>query len=497
MVELEKTQDLEALRATAINLDRSIRSLLRENAKLRRENLELKGLRPQQLDLVLTVDEDEALSEPAPPAPAPKARPLAKRRETTGRTTQPKLQHRAVDTPLKQGTCPDCKQTVVAFESWDSSETVTVKRRVYEVVIERRQKGRCGCPDKVHTAPSTVLKMRSGGRYSVELTANVAVNKWCDHLPLERQSRRMARAGLEVTPQALFDQVAALGDELRPVYDWQLAELLASPVLGIDETSWKLLQASSPGSEYRAAIGLSTPTAAGYIFDTGKSTELMERHLAPFAGTLVCDGFAVYSAVAESRKAAGRADIELAHCWAHVLRRFREAATDFPLAEKMMKLIGELYSIDRRAGPFPGDGQVRKRRGKLRQRESTRVLKQIRQLALKLLDLPKDLSLRKAAAYVLSYWDGLKVFVHNPDVPLDNNGSERDLRQLVQGRKNHYGSGSQHGLDTAAVLYTLIQTCLKLGIDPEVYLTEAVRRRRANPTEAYLPRHALAESLES
>ena len=105
-------------------------------------------------------------------------------------------------------------------------------------------------------------------------------------------------------------------------------------------------------------------------------------------------------------------------------------------------------------------------------------------------------TIQKAATYLLNHWDGLTVFVRNPDVSLDNNACERDLRQLVQGRKNHYGSGSDRGLQTSAVLYTLVQTCLKLGVDPELYLSEAIRRRRANPSEIYLPRHAAAEATD-
>jgi transposase len=495
MVEIDKIQDIEALRTRAVHLDRSVQSLMREIAELRRENLELRGLNPQQIKLALTID--EAAEPPETPAlqpETPKKLKTPKPRSSTGRTAQPKLEHRKVETPLEAGTCPECSKPIVPFESWDSSETVTVTRTVYELIQESRQKGRCGCFDKVHVAPSTVMKMRSGGRYSVELTANVAVNKWCDHLPLERQARRMDRSGLEVTPQALFDQAAAMADELEPVASQLIAEMLAAPVLGVDETGWKMLHSDSAGSEYRAAIGLSTPTAAGFIFDRGKSAELIESHLKDFSGTLVCDGFKAYSSIVKKRKAAGRDDLVLAHCWAHAFRRFRDAASDFPVANQMMKLIGKLYEIDERAGPFPGDDETRKRRSQLRAKQSTRVLKKIRRLAMKLLNMPKDLSIRKAAYYLLSYWDGLTVFVHDPDVPLDNNQTERDLRQLVQGKKNHYGSGSQRGLDTAAVLYSLIQTCLKLGVDPELYLVEAIRRRRLPAPEIYLPRHALAES---
>lgn len=500
MVELDTATDLEALRSSVFHLERTVKSLLRQNAKLQEENLRLKGLDAQQIHLVLDVemndsgaqasdDQQDGSQEKATASRGSK--PPSRRRRSKGRTAQPNLAEIKVDVPLEPDTCPDCNKPVVAFDGWDTSKTVTVTRAVYEVKSERRQKGRCGCPDKVHVAPSTVLKMRSGGRYSVELTAHVVVNKWCDHLPLERQVRRMARSGLDVTPQALYDQSEALADELRPVYDALVDEMLASQVLAVDETSWKLLQKG--GSEYRAAIGLSTPMASAFLFSPSKDTDVMERVLKPFSGTLVCDGLSVYSSLAKRRAATNADKIIIANCWAHAHRRFRDASGDFPVALKMMSLIGQLYDIDREAGPFPGDKDVRRRRGKLRSKKSTKVLAKIRRLALELLSVPKDLSIREAAAYLLNHWSGLTVFVRDPDVPLDNNGCERDLRQLVQGRKNHYGSGSEHGLATSAVLYSLIQTCLKLGVDPERYLVEAVRRRRGDPSEVYLPRHALEE----
>jgi len=501
VLEVESITDVGSLKSTVVELEKAVRSLTRQNLELQREILQLKGLDPQQISLLFQLE----VPPPSDAAEGPSAdgdhEPESNHEDTkdekprprrkSGRTPQAKLPVARVDVPLESKTCPDCDLPVISFDSWDTSEMITVTRAEYSLVSERRQKGRCGCPDKVHVAPTTILKMRSGGRYSVQLTAHVAVNKWCDHLPLERQARRMARSGVEVTPQALFDQTSAMADELRPVYDELINELLGSDVLGIDETSWRLLQKG--GSEYRAAIGLSTPTGSGYLFSEGKGTDVMEQLLEPFSGTLVCDGLKVYSCLAERREASGAGPMTLANCWAHVMRRFRDAAKDFPVAEKMMALIGELYDIDRRAGPFPGDDEVRRRRAKARSKESTAVLARIRRLALKLRDMPKPLSVQEAAAYLLGHWSGLTVFVKNPDVSLDNNGCERDLRQLVQGRKNHYGSGSDRGLMTSAVLYSLIQTCLKVGVDPEVYLVEAIRRRRQDPAEIYLPRHAAAE----
>ncbi len=498
MVEIEHTQDLEALRKIAIEQDRSIKSLLRNLHQLKRENLSLMGLDVQQLDLDLVIDVDnsqapaEQTSENQGPcqeeptgadgqqdSDASEKSEAPKRR--TGRTPQSKLPQVSIKNPLEPERCEICNLVIEPFDSWDSSQTVTVTRTVYSIVSEECQKGRCGCPDLVHTAPSQILKMRSGGRYSVQFTAHVAVAKWADHLPLERQARSMARLGLEVTSNTLADQTTAMAEELRPCYQALHEAILCEPVLGMDETGWKLM--GSDGRDYRAVIAMSSPSASIFHIADGKSTAVLRPLLDPFSGTIVVDGYKPYLAIVKERD-----DLLLANCWAHAVRRFKAAAKDFPSAEIPLKLIGKLYEIDRRAGPFPGDEEVRRRRQRLRKKESTVVLRSLRRwLTEQLPKVPKRTNLGNAIAYTLAHWQGLIVFVDDPKVPLDNNGTERDLRQVVQGRKNHYGSRSDRGLETAAILYSLIQTCLKIGVDPEKYLIEATRARRLAEPRTLLP----------
>ena len=73
-----------------------------------------------------------------------------------------------------------------------------------------------------------------------------------------------------------------------------------------------------------------------------------------------------------------------------------------------------------------------------------------------------------------SLWDGLRVFLDDPLVGLDNNGTERALRGIVVGRKNHYGSRSMRGTEVAAILYTLIESAKLAGVGPQTYLKTAI-----------------------
>jgi transposase len=81
--------------------------------------------------------------------------------------------------------------------------------------------------------------------------------------------------------------------------------------------------------------------------------------------------------------------------------------------------------------------------------------------------------LGKAIGYMLTMWDGLKVFLDDPRVPMDNNATERALRGVVLGRKNHYGSKSVRGTEVAALFYSIIETCKLQHLDPAKYLRAA------------------------
>ena len=82
--------------------------------------------------------------------------------------------------------------------------------------------------------------------------------------------------------------------------------------------------------------------------------------------------------------------------------------------------------------------------------------------------------LGKAIAYMGGLWKGLVRFLDDPRIPLDNNATERALRGVVVGRKNHYGSRSRRGTEVAAVMYSLLESAKLAGIEPKAYLRHAV-----------------------
>ena len=178
---------------------------------------------------------------------------------------------------------------------------------------------------------------------------------------------------------------------------------------------------------------------------------------------------------------------------AHVRRKFVEAEPHYPgPCGEILALIGQLYAVDRAApavgpdAPEAARAAALARRGQLRREQSVPVVATIRAWAQQQRALPES-GLGKALAYLLGLWRGLTRFLEDPRIPLDNNATERGLRGMVVGRKNHYGSRSKRGTEVAALLYSLIESAKLCGVEPKAYLLQATRAALATPGTVTLP----------
>ena len=369
--------------------------------------------------------------------------------------------------------CPACGGALTEMAGQcEESEEIDVVAASYRVVRHCRQKYRCACGGCVETAFGPP-KLIAGGRYSIDFAVSVAVAKYLDHLPLARQVRQMARSGLTVDTQTLWDQLAALARHLEPTYQALHAYVLEAPVLGADETTWRLLE--KPGGKTWYAWSAVRPDAVVYRIDGSRSAAAAEKLLRDYQGTLVCDGYAAYDTLAHSRDGPSP---KLAHCWSHVRRKLLEAERE---AREGLDLITALYAIE---AETRGDPDARRAR---RAGESRALIAAFEKWLLAQRTLPQS-SFGKALTYTAGCWPGLVRFLDDPAIPLDNNASERALRGIVLGRKNHYGSKSQRGTEAAALFYSLLESAKLAGLEPAAYLAEATRRTIAAPGRVTLPR---------
>jgi transposase len=470
---LDDIEDKETLRRAAKLLEAENQRLAREIAKLAKELHALKGGDPQQLMLQLAGLEQQLANLQKKVFGSSSEKRL---RAAVAKTAEPQRGHG----PRPQPALPVVEQVHVADEAdkvctacggdlrewvgqFEEAEEVDVIERRFVLKKHKRQKYRCQCGQCIETAPGPV-KLFDGARYSPNFAISVAVEKYVDHMPLERQVRTMAREGLEIDSQTLWDQLNALAHVLEPVHARLHAHVLSQPVIGADETFWRLMGAKGKrdggdGKRWQT-WAVVAPNAVSYRILDSRSTDAAGEVLAGYAGTVLCDGYTAYEAL---QKRGGR--FRLAHCWAHVRRKFVEIEEQYPAqCKEILGLIGELYAIEIEAKTGPPEERLR-----LRQDRSKPIVKGIHDWALSAEVLPQS-SLGRAIAYMGGIWNGLKLFLDDANVEIDNNGTERALRGIVVGRKNHYGSRSRRGTEVAALFYSLIESAKLAGVGPHTYL---------------------------
>lgn len=502
MFNLDRVHDAETLRQFAQLLERENAKLWERVHKLTLELARLKGkdasTAQQELDLLkeLLANRERALfgdsSEKRPQVPEPTATVEPAPQRGHGPREQPRLAlvERVHELPENERDCPVCGgQLTPMVGQYEEADEITIIERTPLMVKHRRQKYRCQCNSSVVTAPGPP-KLTPGGRYSVEFAIEVAVAKYVDHLPLERQCRIFHREGLEIDSQTAWDQTEALAWHLVPTYEALGKRVLASPLVNADETYWRLM--AEKGSKRWWVWEVACHDAVYYAILDSRSQEAGRKMLEGYTGIAMADGYGVYGALA--RLGLG---FRLVHCWSHSRRKYRESEANYPVeCKEILDLIGELYAVEHLmpwwdpGAPEMAQAAALAERAAIRAERSRPIIDKIHAWALEQRPLPQS-GLGKAIAYMLELWPGLTAFLDDARIPLDNNAAERGLRGVVVGRKNHYGSRSERGTKVAAIFYTLVESAKLCGVEPKSYLLAAAHAAIRTPGTVTLPQALL------
>ncbi len=329
-MQLEQLTDRESLLQAAKLLEAENLVMVRMIAKLKKRLAALAGTEAKQLQLQIEDLESELArarrklfgesSERRKNSDEKDSDP-PKKRSGHGRRDQPNIDRdEKVHVSTDVAACTTCGGDLVEWSGqFEESEEVDVIERRFVLTKHKRQKYRCKCGTCIKTAPGPE-KLFDGARYSVSFAVHVAIGKYADHLPLERQVRGMQRDGLDVDSQTLWNQIEALAKLLAPAQERLGKYVLSQPVIGADETHWRVMGAKgkTEGGEGKRwqAWAIVCPNAVNYRIEDSRSAEAAERVLGEYAGTLMSDGYAVY----QSLKKRG-AKFSVAHCWAHVRRK--------------------------------------------------------------------------------------------------------------------------------------------------------------------------------
>jgi transposase len=361
----------------------------------------------------------------------------------------------------------------------DVSERLDVIPAQLRVIVTRRPKYACrACTDGVVQAP-TPARLIQAGLPTEATIAHVLVCKYADHLPLYRQAQIMSRQGIDLDRSTLADWVGRAAFELRPVFDALIADLKRSSKLFMDETRAPVLDPGSRTTKtgYFWALarddrpwGGAAPPGVAFTYAPGRGGQHAERILQGFSGVLQVDGYAGYNRLIAPQRVGP--DIRLAYCWAHARRKLVEITRNgpAPIAEDGVKRIGELYRIEAELRGLDPET----RRAQRQARSAPLVANMETWLSLHRARVAAKSPLGEALSYIAKYWNGLRLFLTDGRVELDNNSVERTIRPIALNRKNALFAGHDAGAENWATIASLVETCKLNAVDPQAYLTSTL-----------------------
>jgi transposase len=310
------------------------------------------------------------------------------------------------------------------------------------------------------------------------LLAQILVDKFVDHLPIDRQIKRWKReSNIDIKGSTIVGWSVATADLLMPLYD-KLTELVFDcSYLQADESTLKSLENAPKGKSHTAYQWVYRNVEKGLIlFDyrRGRSGECLHPRVKSHIGYLQSDGYSVYDALD------GLDNLILVNCMAHARREFFEAKQNDPhRADMALDFIQQLYKIEEtiRSEGLQDDKIVERR-----QEKSMPILVAFKTWleAQNLQTLPKS-PIGKAIAYTLKRWGKLTMFTTNSIIEIDNNRIENTIRPLALGRKNYLFVGSDEGGQRAAMMYSFFASCKIHNINPLEWLTDVLRRIPNHP----------------
>nr|WP_295983966.1 IS66 family transposase [uncultured Agrobacterium sp.] len=390
--------------------------------------------------------------------------------------------------------CACCGSTKLSKLGEDVTETLEVVPRQWKVIQTVREKFTCRECEKI-TQPPAPFHVTPRGFAGPNLLAMILFEKFAQHQPLNRQSERYAREGVDISLSTLADQVGACAATLKPLHCLIEAHVLAAERLHGDDTTVPILAKGKTDTgriwtyvrDDRPFGGLSPP-AAIYYASRDRRQEHPERHLKTFTGILQADAYGGYNPLFKVDRDPD--PLTQALCWAHSRRKFfvladiaanakrgKNAAPISPMALEAVKRIDGLFDIEREINGLTADRRLeRRRKDSLPLADDLQVWLQTERAK-----LSRSSPVAEAIDYMLKRWDGFTSFLNDGRICLTNNAAERALRGFALGRKSWLFAGSDRGADRAAFMATLIMSAKLNDIDPQAWLADVLARIADTP----------------
>jgi transposase len=385
--------------------------------------------------------------------------------------------------------CTCCGSDRLAKIGEDVTETLEVVPRQWKVIQTVREKFTCRACESIGQAPAP-FHVVARGWAGANLLAMILFEKYGQHQPLNRQSQRYAREGVELSLSTLADQVGACTMVLKPLYEALRAHVFAAARIHGDDTPVPVL---APGKTRTGRLWTyvrddrpfagPAPPAAVFFYSPDRRGEHAERHLAGFDGTLQADAYAGFNKLYDGARRPH--PVTEAACWAHGRRNFFELADPAlrkknllsPIALEAVKRIDAVFAIEREINGLSAQTRLAMRQ--------QRILPLIDELGswmrAERARLSRHADVAKAFDYMLTRWSAFTVFLRDGRICLTNNAAERALRGIALGRKAWLFAGSDRGGERAAVIYSLIATAKLNDVDPQAWLADVLAHVADHP----------------
>lgn len=403
--------------------------------------------------------------------------------------------------PANERCCPLCGLHY-QYIGYETSETIEIEASTYRRVYQRqryRRTCRCNTLPRTVTAPAPP-KLIPKGILGISIWVDILLSKFIHMQPTHRLLADLKTRGLDLAAGTVTGGLQTLAPLFKPLYEAIIEKHLSEDRWQADETRWQVFVTleGKVGHRWYLWVFLS-PSAVVYKLDPSRSAKVPLSHFSSTSkGIMVVDRYSAYKAVAKATL------IQLAFCWSHVRRDFIDLANSWPQQQdwafRWLEDINHLYRLnDLRLEVLqqptlfaPRDCQLRSALEEMVQRRESQL---------------RESTLHPACQKVLqslqNHWQGLTIFADHPEVPMDNNGSERTIRGAVSGRKTFYGSGSLWSGNLTAMLFSLLQTLSLWKINPRLWLQaylEACAAHQGLPPEDYqsfLPWNMSATNLQA
>lgn len=375
-----------------------------------------------------------------------------------------------------------------------------------KVWVERHVRPKWGCRychQGVHIAacPAHILPKSNA---SASLLAYLIASKFVDGMPIYRVCQQLQRQDVALSPGIAGTWVNAVGEAVLPLINLMHEELLDAPFVQMDETYLQVLKSEkAPSSDHYMVVRAAGPPGRRIIlfnYEPSRNVEALKNLLigpqGPYSGKLLTDGLELYDSVAEA--------LRLTHlgCLQHCRTYYHTAAkvTELPSGKNLARLaieeyIGKVYAVERHIKELR---EERERAGgtlplevvlKIRHERSAPILAAFKDWVDKLLPgVPPTSALGKALSYTTKQWPKLVRHLEHPDVPVDNNYLENQIRPFAQGRRLWLFAQNPYGAKASANLYSLVSCARVNGLEPHAYLLHLLEE---------LPKASTAEALEA